>query len=52
MTRRAAGAGTSVAMLAFSLAAQTVASGALRPYHSGGCGFCTGFSTIGTPSNW
>jgi len=46
----AAAGGASETMLTSFCAGQSALSGMLTPYHSGGCGRCTGLSTIGTLS--
>ena len=33
-------------------AARCGAVGRMNPYQTGGCGFCSGVKSIGTPSNW
>ena len=39
-------------MLTLFSAGQAALLGSVTPYHSGGCGFCTGLRIIGSLSNW
>ena len=41
----------SATMLTLFSAGQAALPGSVTPYHSGGCGFCTGLRIIGSLSN-